>query len=377
MSDGRLADGASASPKELVAVGVLAGAMFFRMFGVFAALPVAAVFAASLPGGEALWVVGIVVGGYGITQALLQIPAGMLADTWGRKPVLVLMLLVFAAGGFVAAAAETAWQLAGGRLLQGGGAVAAVVAAWIADTTAPQRRAKAMLVYGSGIALAFALSLFLVPPFAGARGVPAVFELSGWLGVLSAAAVLCLPSPPPPSAKTQAPAVNRQVAECAAAAFISHYALAALFLQTPELLREYLPLGEHWKIYTPAFLLSLAAAVPMVFRGGGAAVSFLLLAAGMAAVLGGDGAWWAGAGLAIFFAGFVVLEALIPARTSRVAPPEKRGAALGTVMSMEFLGMFCGGAASGALIDIFGGVGAFSALMALILAGFVIMWRSR
>ena len=280
--------------KELFAVGVLAAAMFFRMFGVFVALPVAAVFAASLSGGNALWAVGIAVGGYGITQALLQIPAGMLADVFGRKPVLIVMLIIFAAGGFVAAAADSVWQLALGRLLQGGGAVAAVTAAWIADITAPERRAKAMLVYGAAIAFAFVSSLFAATPLAGAWGLSAVFWLSGWLGVLSAAAVLCLPSPPTLARTNTGGAVlNRQIKILALIAFVAHYALSALFLQLPRLLLEkQLPLAEHWQIYAPAFMTSLIVALPLIFYDKRAAAAALILLAAGVTMAFADGDLW-------------------------------------------------------------------------------------
>ncbi len=363
--------------KEFAAVGVLAGAMLFRMFGVFVALPLAAVFAASLPGGDAAWAAELALGGYGITQAILQLPAGMLADRFGRKPVMIFMLLVFAAGGFVAAAAETVWQLAGGRLLQGGGAVAAVAAAWISDVTAPQRRARAMLVYGAAIALAFVASLFAAPPLAGAFGLPSVFELSGWLGILSAAAVAALPAPPNSASTSRGGAMNRRIAAYAACAFIAHYALAAVFLQIPALLRRELPLGEHWLVYAPAFLLSLPVSLPLIFaekRIRAAAAAFALLAAGAALMLSDGGIWRIGAGLGVFFAGFVVVEAVIPARASRAAPPQKRGAALGAVMGAEFFGMFCGATGSGALLDFAGTGAAFWTLILFLAAGCGIMY---
>lgn len=368
--------------KELLAAGVLAGAMFFRMFGVFAALPVAAVFAARLPGGDAAWAAGIAVGGYGITQALMQIPSGMLADWCGRKTALAAMLLVFAAGGFAAAAAETVWQLAAGRLVQGGGAAAAITAAWLADITAPERRAKAMLVYGAAIALAFVVSLFAAAPLSGVLGLSGIFSLSGWLGILSAAAVLCLPAPPRPAAvRTQKTALNREIKICAAGAFAAHYALSALFLQAPPALEKYLPLAEHWKIYAPAFLLSLPLSLPLIFREkrmtAAPVFAMVLVAAGAATALGGGGIWQIGIGMLLFFGGFIVLEAVIPARASRAAPAQKRGAALGFVMSMGFLGMFFGAAVSGVLLDVAGVAAAILGLVFVIGGWFVIIGAVR
>ena len=367
--------------KEFISAAVLAGAMFFRMFGVFAALPVAAVFAARLPGGDAAWAVGIAVGGYGITQALMQIPSGMLADYCGRKTALIAMLLVFAAGGFVAAAADTVWMLAAGRLLQGGGAVAAITAAWLADTAAPERRAKAMLVYGAAIALAFVVSLLAAAPLSGALGLPGIFSLSGWLGVLSAAAVLCLPAPPrPAAAKTPKTIINREIKICAAGAFAAHYLLSALFLQVPQMLEDYLPLAQHWRIYAPAFLLSLPLSLPLIFREKripAPVFAMLLMAAGAAAALNGGGGGQIGFGMLLFFAGFIVFEAVIPARASRAAPAQKRGAAMGFVMCMEFLGMFAGAVVSGILLDVAGPAAMVLAAALLIGGWFVIIGVAR
>ena len=343
--------------QKLIPVAVLAGAMFFRMFGVFVALPIAAIFAASLSGGDKAWAVGLAVGSYGVTQAIMQIPTGVLADRWGRKPVLVGALLIFAMGGFVAAAADTVWLLMIGRLLQGGGAVASVTAAWIADVTAPSWRGRAMLGYGAAIALAFATSIILAAPLTVWAGLDGIFALAGWLGLVSAAAVLLLPSPPqercPPTARL---IINRDVALYAAGAFVAHYALSSLFLLLPPKLQNLLPLAEHWHLYAPAFLLSLLFGVPLVWKekrhtliGAG-----LLTAAGLGLALTSEALWSVGFGLFLFFAGFVALEALVPARTSKSVAANIRGAAMGVVMTAEFAGMFAGAAVSGILITIVG-----------------------
>ena len=343
--------------QKLIPVAVLAGAMFFRMFGVFVALPIAAIFAASLSGGDKAWAVGLAVGSYGVTQAIMQIPTGVLADRWGRKPVLVGALLIFAMGGFVAAAADTVWLLMIGRLLQGGGAVASVTAAWIADVTAPSWRGRAMLGYGAAIALAFATSIILAAPLTVWAGLDGIFALAGGLGLVSAAAVLLLPSPPQERCPPAAPLIiNRDVALYAAGAFVAHYALSSLFLLLPPKLQNLLPLAEHWHLYAPAFLLSLLFGVPLVWKekrhtliGAG-----FLTAAGLGVALTSEALWSVGFGLFLFFAGFIALEALVPARTSKSVAANIRGAAMGVVMTAEFAGMFAGAAVSGILITIVG-----------------------
>ena len=76
------------SPVELRAAVSLAGIFGLRMLGMFVILPVFAIYAEGLPGGDDLTLVGIAIGIYGLTQAILQIPFGWWSDRYGRKPVI-------------------------------------------------------------------------------------------------------------------------------------------------------------------------------------------------------------------------------------------------------------------------------------------------
>ena len=99
-------------PHEWRASTTLSGVYALRMLGMFLVLPVLAMYAASLPGAEdnkAL--VGMAMGIYGLTQALLQLPLGIASDKFGRKKVIYIGLIVFAAGSFLAAVADTVRSL--------------------------------------------------------------------------------------------------------------------------------------------------------------------------------------------------------------------------------------------------------------------------
>ncbi|MCB1828781.1 MAG: MFS transporter, partial [Gammaproteobacteria bacterium] len=116
------------TPIESRAAISLASIFSLRMLGLFLILPVFALYAEELVGVTPV-LVGLAIGAYGLTQALLQIPFGMLSDRIGRKPVIIGGLLIFALGSVVAAQADTIWGVIIGRAIQGSGAIAAAVMA--------------------------------------------------------------------------------------------------------------------------------------------------------------------------------------------------------------------------------------------------------
>ena len=144
------------TPQERTSSFSLASIFALRMFGLFIILPVFAVYARELPGGDSETLVGITLGIYGLTQGLLQIPFGVASDRLGRKPVIIFGLIIFALGSFLAASGANIWIVMLGRMLQGAGAISAAVTAFIADSVRVQVLTKAMAMVGASIGLTFA-----------------------------------------------------------------------------------------------------------------------------------------------------------------------------------------------------------------------------
>ena len=315
----------------------------------------------------------------------MQAPTGWLSDKWGRKPALLLGLTIFTIGGFVAAAADSIWQLIGGRFLQGGGAVAAVVAAWVADVTSSENRAKGMAVVGAVIVASFFLSLPAGTALFGAVGASGVFIVSAGLGVAAIIAVSTRPPPRPhpPADGESAPAASASpwrdpaLLRLSFGAFASHFCFASLFTHLPIALAENMPPASQWKIYAPALLALLVVGAPMIAksdRGRGARSATVTVAASVLLAIGVMAAFalardplGAAIGVAFFFCGFGVLEAVFPAMASRQAATHQRGQALGVLMTLEFFGIFCGGALTGLCLQ-FGGEAAAMGLLAVIIA---------
>jgi MFS family permease len=368
-----------------------------RMLGMFLILPVFAVHAAGMPGGANAAAVGLAFGIYGLTQAIFQIPFGAASDRFGRKPVITAGLLLMFAGSLVAAAADTLTGLTVGRALQGAGAVSAALSALLADTTRDSQRTKAMAMVGATIGLSFAFSLVAAPLLYRAIGLSGLFVFTGVLALAGIAIVWWLiPTPAPVGAgadgagvRTARPAgaatsnpaqaadpvpgprsgriarlrrvIDGDTMRLDLGIFVLHLTQMALFVVVPaRLVGEVgLPLAEHWKIYLPVVVASFAVMMPPLNwaeRNGHIRGLFLIAIGcqfvtqlGFAFVPAGLGS--ISVFLLTFFISFNMLEALMPSLLSRLAPANGRGAAMGVFSTSQALGIFCGGALGGLLVQ--------------------------
>lgn len=354
------------TPLELRASIGLSGIFGLRLLGMFVILPVFAIYAEHLPGGDNLTLVGLAIGAYGLTQALLQIPFGWWSDRYGRKPVVYIGLVIFAVGSFVAALAPNIYMVIFGRMLQGAGAISAAVIAMTADLTREDQRAKAMAMIGSTIGVAFALSLVASPWLNSLIGVPGIFALTG---VLALGAMLVMwrvipdaPQVPPAPGRALKDfwhvLTDPQLARLNWGIFALHAVLMALFIVVPFALRDAgLPIGSHWQVYLPVMLGSFVLMMPAVLQAGNpvllrrwfiVSIAVLLIAHLALPWLQGS-IWFLSLFLLAFFAPFNALEAMLPTLTTRLAPAHAKGTAIGLYSTIQFFGTFLGASAGGVL----------------------------
>lgn len=371
---------------ERRAVAVLAGIYALRIFGLFLILPVFALYATDLQGHSA-FLVGLAIGVYGLTQALLQIPFGALSDRFGRKPIIVIGLIVFAIGSVIAARADSIAGVIIGRAIQGAGAIPAAVMALLTDLTREEQRTKAMAFIGSIIGAAFILSIVISPVLDGVIGVRGIFWLTAALAVVAIAVLLLgVPTPTRIGARSrflrELPRLVRDTAllRLNLGIFVLHLALTAAFVVLPALIVQATGLAsaQHWQLYLPNMLAALLTMVPFVIlahkkqmtrRVMLGAIGVLIVAQ---AILLLEHRHLAGliVGLWLFFSAFNLLEAMLPSLVSRLAPAASKGTAMGLYSSAQFLGAFVGGAASGALFGAFG----VHAVFVLVLLALAVWW---
>ncbi len=382
----------SMTPTERRAAFSLAGIFSLRMLGLFLILPVFALYAEHLEGTTPV-LVGVAIGVYGLTQAFLQIPFGLLSDRIGRKPVIIGGLLVFALGSAVAASADTIWGVVAGRALQGSGAIAAAIMALAADLTRESQRTRAMAVIGMSIGMAFAVALVLGPVLDHWVGVPGIFWITAALalgGIVVVAFVV--PTPQRSTFHQDAEPVpgqfgrvlrNLDLLRIDWGIFTLHMVLTAVFLAFPLLLRDLgLATAHHWWIYLPVLVAAIGAMVPFViiaetrhmmkqvFLGGIAVLAvaqlgFYLFKASLIGLV---------IALFLFFTAFNLLEATLPSIVSKVAPADAKGTAMGVYSSSQFIGAFLGGLVGGWVHQRFGTAAVFLFAFVMLSLWLAVAW---
>ncbi|GMG88615.1 MFS transporter [Biformimicrobium ophioploci] len=376
---------------ERRALAGLSSLYVFRMLGLFMLLPVLSLYGTEYTGATPM-LLGVALGAYGLSQALLQIPLGMLSDRLGRKPVIFAGLAVFALGSVVAATSDSVWGVIAGRVLQGAGAIAGATMALLADVTRDENRGKAMAAIGAAIGLAFMLAVLLGPALAARGGLEAIFWASA--GMALAGMLILWRLVPTPFTRRRDGSLSRarlrtvlasaDIRRLVTSVFFLHLLLTALFVPLPVLLVEQLqlPADAHWKLYAPVMLLAFVLMLPgMIWAEKRQAIRLafcvgaLGLGAGFGMLLAPLAGWVLVLALLLFFVAFNLLEALLPAQLTRVAPVDAKGTASGVYATLQFLGAFVGGVAGGWLYGAYGyqGVALFGmgvvAVWLLLLAG--------
>ena len=375
-------------PSEIRQVLLIALIAMLRMFGLFSLLPVISMYASNLDGATPI-LIGLSVGAYGLTQALLQIPFGFFSDKIGRKPVIFFGLIIFIFGSLISFYSETIIGLILGRLLQGAGAISATLSALLTDVTRDSVRTKSMAIFGVGIGASFLLSLMLGPIISSHFGVRSLFIIAVFMSTLSIFILVAMPNvkrlnyhPPLDIGEL----VKRPILLCNINIFFLHLVLTVIFVIFPfMMISEFNVSTENqWKFYMSSLIVSLIFSGPLIMNDDRKKKKMSLiypiaslLFSQIILITGEDSSLFLFSSLLVFFISFNYLEATLPSRISIFSKKEIKGATLGVFSSCQFLGAFFGGLIGGILIGLFEPSQAHLLLTIILFVWFFIMFAFR
>ncbi len=375
---------------ELRSTWGLGSVFSLRMLGMFMVLPILTSYGMHLQGANE-FLVGVAIGIYGLSQALFQIPFGLMSDKIGRKPLIVIGLIIFIIGSIVAALSDSIWGIIIGRALQGAGAISAAVMALLSDLTREQNRTKAMAFLGISFGLTFAIALVLGPIITHLIGLNGLF----WGIALLAVGAIALTIFVVPNTNTHI--LNResafvkgnlktvlaqpQLLKLNIGILCLHTLLMSSFVALPLIMTKAGFLAQdHWKAYLVTMLISFVAVLPFIiyaekYRKMKQVFLFCIVLLAVAEItlwFSGSQLWVIILGLQLFFIGFNIMEAILPSLISKEAPAGYKGTAMGVYSTSQFLGVALGGIVGGWLYNFEGADTVFIGGLILTILWFVV-----
>ncbi len=349
-----------------------------RMLGLFMILPILPLFAKELSNATP-FLIGLTIGIYGLTQALLQIPLGLLSDHIGRKPVIIGGLAIFAVGSVIAALSNDIYLTIFGRAVQGSGAIAATTMALAADLTREDHRAKVMAFIGMSIGIAFSVAMVVGPLISQFGGLSAVFWTTALLAIMGLLLIIfAVPTPKQTKIHRDAGIIRAFIKPILtqgtlmrmnASVFLLHLLMTANFSVLPLIFRDHLNLetAQHWKIYLPILLVSFLLSIPLIIiaeKHRKIKVIFIiavLLLITSQVLLGFNPFSFYPLMFAflLFFIGFNFMEAVQPSLVAKYSDVNTKGTAMGVYSTAQFFGIFVGGAVGGLVLQKWGISGVF------------------
>jgi len=346
----------------------LSAILSLRFLGLFLVLPVISIYALELEGSTPL-LVGIVVGGYALTQAIFQVPFGTMSDKIGRKPTILVGLIIFLIGSIICAYSTDIYTLMIGRFLQGAGAIGSVITAMISDLVEEKIRGKAMAIMGASIAMSFALAMGLGPVIGASYGVDTLFIITAVLSIL-AIIILFTKVPTPPRIKhiyhgkvtTKDILKDSNLLNMIIINAMQKGLMTSAFVLIPIILTSDTFAWEKsdlYMAYLPAMVLGLIAMGPAAVFGEKHnkpkeifLVSIVLFIGAFLTMGLTTSSTMFIVGVSMFFIAFNMMEPLVQSMITKFAKVHQKGAALGISNSVAYFATFVGGTFTGLMLDI-------------------------
>ena len=339
----------------------LSSIISLRFLGLFLVLPVLSAYAVSLEN-STTFLVGVAVGGYAITQAVLQVPFVYLSEKIGKKTTIALGLVIFLIGSLICAYSTDIYSMLLGRLLQGAGAIGSVAVAFITDLVKEEGRGYAMAIMGGFIALSFAIALIIGPILSSYYDISFLFILTAIFAVIAIILLYTtIPNVPKISKRKDNTKLidvlkSKDIVPLYVTGFLQKAFMTAAFVVIPfnAIYNIGISKSDLYTIYVPATIIGIFAMgvasmlaekhnrVKTVF------ISAILFFVSSFILLGlFDNKYIFITGVTLFFVGFNMMEPILQSTISKVATISQKEKALGIANALSYFGTFIGGSFGG------------------------------
>ncbi len=350
------------SNKEKKILYGLSITLALRQLGMLLVLPFLAVYGHSLAHSSSM-LVGISLGIFGLSQALLQIPFGILSDKLGRKKPLLLALFLFLIGLILGYLATNIYLLIAARTFQGCGALAVIVFSWIGDSIDEGRRNRAMAVPGIFIGISSVISFVGGPLLYRIIDVPQMFLLCAILSGLALIFVLLFLEDQPPKkssgfslASFSTALRNTNLLLYYLGGLSVNICMVSVFFIVPMILNTMGRIEDSWIVFgLPTIMAIFVMRKATSLSDSGKTNQILALAFFAifvsALLLMGNRFYLLVLSMIFFLSGYMSLATVLPATVTKLAPDRIRGSVTGVLNTMQFFGSFLGGTLAGVLWD--------------------------
>ena len=341
---------------------VLCGATFLVMAGQGVVSPIIPLYASDF--GVSATMVGLTLTVFAFARLILNVPAGIIADRYGRRILLVGGPLLTAVGMFGSGQADGIWELLAWRFVAGAGSAFYMSGAmiYLIDIAPPEKRTRYVATNQWALSVGVALGPGVGGVIADARGLSAPFTAVAVLAVLTAIyAALRLPETRGAALEEQAAAAAEADGDVSAWTFIRSrpfllvaLATATIFMTRAGTRGTMMPLhgedaldwgpAEIGVVFTLTGLLTLTTLMPAAWAadhvGRRHVILFSGVFAGLGALLVGSIATPAGfvMGNVIMSFGTGTAGPAPAAYVADIAPPGRRGMAIAMYRSAGDVG---------------------------------------
>lgn len=346
----------------MLPVVMISLALALRQMSMTIVAPFISTYCQSLTGYTPL-LAGIAVGAFGLMQAILQIPFGMLSDRYGNKRVLLSGLAIVVLGFIIGFSAKSIWMLILARALQGSGAVIGVGYSWAAGLADDQSRTKAMSILGAFISAAAALAFAVGPLLRGVMSVSWMFLAGAILLTMNSLYILFFLKDAGGGAKVSTPQHgeiaallrNRTFVTMNMAAFLNNFMMMSVFYAAPIYMNRVTGQNGMWKIFVPAIIIAILFMKACVNRADRGHVNLVLLVAFAVSFLSilfyfrPSSFTFLFLGTVLFLCGYVTIATVAATHVNEVVDDSLRGTGNGIFNSFQYIGNFGGALAMGAV----------------------------